>query len=51
MIMKGKVMNKKTNPYGTYGLGKIDAPKKAGKEKPAATKTTGKGDLRVGKKA
>lgn len=44
-------MNKKSNPYGTYGLGRIDAPKKNGKEKPAATKTVGKGDLRGGKKA
>ena len=44
-------MSKKNNPYGSYGFGKIDAPKKSGKEKPTSTKTTGNGDLRGGKRA
>ena len=42
-------MNKKQNPYGTYGLEKINAPKKNSKNAPKVTKTVG-GDLRGGKK-
>ena len=43
-------MKTNANPYGTYSIGKIDAPKKETKTKPAATKPVGKGDLRGGKK-
>ena len=43
-------MNKKnTNPYGTYSLNKIDAPKKE-KDTPRATRISSNGDLRGGKK-
>lgn len=43
-------MNKKGNPYGTYGLERINAQKDTKKGQPTPTKTVG-GDLRGGKKS
>ena len=44
-------MNKKENPYGSFGYEKINAPKNTNKNQPRTTKTVGKGDLRGGKKS
>ncbi len=38
--------NKKNSPYSTYGLNKIDSPKKEKKDTPRATKTENGRDLR-----
>ena len=42
--------NKNTSPYRTYNLEKINAPKPQSQTKVKASKISGKGDLRGGKK-
>ena len=44
-------MNKKSTPYGTYGLEKINSPKNQKKGQPSSVKTSGNTDLRGGKKS